>query len=256
MKTFCFTVDDNIRFFKEIMQKGYKSIFEHPYLQVYKRLHEQFGIKVQLNLFFEDNEFDLREFASVYQNEWEENCKWLKLSFHSQYENVSPYEFSGYQEVYEDCKNVHEQILRFATPNTLAKTTTVHYCLATEEGLKALADNGVKGLLGLFGDDKIPRTSYNLDFDNASKIRAGKTVKVGDFTFGGIDIVLNLFSVEKILNQLNNLNGREHINVMIHEQYFYPDYFAYQSNFEEKLVKTFEFFNQNGYVSKFFEEVI
>ena len=87
MKTFCFTVDDNIRFFKEIMQSGYESIFEHPYLQVYKRLHDKFNAKVQLNLFFEDSEFELSEFTSAYKNEWEENSDWLKLSFHSQYEN-------------------------------------------------------------------------------------------------------------------------------------------------------------------------
>ena len=48
-KTFCFTVDDNIRFLKEIAEKNYKSIFEHPYLAMYKRLHEDFDLKVQLN---------------------------------------------------------------------------------------------------------------------------------------------------------------------------------------------------------------
>ena len=49
MKTFCFTVDDNIRCLREINEKNYDSIFDHPYLAVYKRLHERFGLKVQLN---------------------------------------------------------------------------------------------------------------------------------------------------------------------------------------------------------------
>ena len=49
-KTFCFTVDDNIRFLKEIAEKNYKSIFEHPYLAMYKRLHEEFDLKGTVKL--------------------------------------------------------------------------------------------------------------------------------------------------------------------------------------------------------------
>ena len=108
MKTFCFTVDDNIRFFKEITENGYKSIFEHPYLAMYKRLHERFNLKVQLNLFYKTDEFNLSRFSDKYYNEWQENSDWLKLSFHSDYEKICPYYFSGYDEVFEDCKRVND----------------------------------------------------------------------------------------------------------------------------------------------------
>ena len=50
MKTFCFTVDDN--FLKELTEGNYNSIFDHPYLALYRRLHERYGLKVQLNLFY------------------------------------------------------------------------------------------------------------------------------------------------------------------------------------------------------------
>ena len=53
MKTFCFTVDDNIRFLKDLTEQKYTSIFDHPYLAMYKRLHDAFGLKVQLNLFYQ-----------------------------------------------------------------------------------------------------------------------------------------------------------------------------------------------------------
>ena len=43
---FCFTVDDNIRFLKEITENRYQSIFDHPYLAMYRRLHEEFDLKV------------------------------------------------------------------------------------------------------------------------------------------------------------------------------------------------------------------
>ena len=44
MKKFCFTVDDNIRFLKEITAAQPESIFEHPYLALFKSLHEKFGL--------------------------------------------------------------------------------------------------------------------------------------------------------------------------------------------------------------------
>lgn len=256
MKTFCFTVDDNIRFFKDLTEKRYNSIFEHPYLAMYKRLHEEFDLKVQLNLFYRLDDFDLSMMTDAYYSEWEANSDWLKLSFHSDFENVRPYEFSGYDEVYQDCKKVNDQIVRFASPRALAKTTTVYYCVATEEGLKALADNKVLGLLGLFGTEEKPRTSYGIDEKNAQLIREGNIYNSDNIAYAAIDIVLNSFAKEVNLEKLKNLNGRDGIRVMIHEQYFYEDYKAYQPDFEEKLRAAFGFLKQNGYESSFFEDLI
>ncbi len=65
MKTFCFTIDDNIRFLKEITERKYKSIFEHPYAEMLKRLHEKFSLKIQLNLFYRVDGFDLSEMSDA-----------------------------------------------------------------------------------------------------------------------------------------------------------------------------------------------
>ena len=256
MKTFCFTVDDNIRFFKEINSESFKSIFEHPYLGMYLRLHEKFGLKVQLNLFYETEDFNLSLFTDRYKSEWQDNADWLKLSFHSKLENVKPYEFSDYKEVYDDCHKVHAQIERFAGSSSLGKTTTIHYCVATNDGIKALADNNLKGLLGLFGDDNNPRYSYAIDEKYAKKIRAGEIVNVDGVSYSAIDIVLNCFSTQEIINQLSGLTWRDNINVMIHEQYFYKDFNRYQPNFEEKLFTTFDFLTNHGYKSSHFEDLI
>ena len=43
---------------------------------------------------------------------------------------------------------------------------------------------------------------------------------------------------------------------MIHEQYFYPDYFAYQPDFTTKLETAFGFFRRHGYESRFLEECL
>ena len=256
MKTFCFTIDDNIRFLKEITERKYSSVFEHPYAAMLKRLHEKFGLKIQLNLFYRVDGFDLSKMSDAYRSEWKANADWLKLSFHSDYENVKPYEFSDYDEVYRDCKAVHDEILRFASPTSLAKTTTVHYCLATESGLQALCDNDVTGLLGLFGNEAEPQSSYGLDDISAARVRSGEIVFQKNMAFAPIDIVLNSYSKEKNLKLLFGLTDRDSIWVMIHEQYFYEDYIAYQPDFEEKLTAVFAFLTGHGYESCFFENLL
>jgi len=256
MKKFSFTVDDNIRFLKEICENGCDSIFSHPYLAMYKRLHNRFNLKVQLNLFYEMEDFNLSMMTDSFREEWKDNSDWLKMSFHSKLENEFPYAYSEYDEVFNDCKAVNEQVVRFAGKASLGETTTVHFCQTTKEGLQALKDNDVKGLLGLFGNEENPMTSYSVDNDTASIIRKGNIVKSDGVSFGSLDIVLNCFDKETILGKLQNLLDRKNIQVMIHEQYFYPDYHAYQPEFEEKLFTTFEFLKENGFINSFFEEMI
>ena len=256
MKNFCFTVDDNIRVFKELTQGVYNSLFEHPYLRVYKRLHEKYRLKVQLNLFYQADEFDLSQMTERFQEEWRANAHWLKLSFHSRLENIKPYENAGYDEVFTDCQNVHREIRRFAGDEVLGKTTTVHFCLATREGLAALQDNGVRGLLGLYGTQVEPRLSYQSTTAQGERIRKGEIVESDGIAYAGIDIVLNCFSKQEILQILQGLLGRKCIKVMIHEQYFYPDYFNYQQDFEQKLFATFALLCEQGYQSEFFENII
>ena len=256
MKNFCFTVDDNIRCLKELTRGNYDSIFEHPYLAVYKRLHKRFALKIQLNLFYEDAEFDLSEMTDRYANEWKKCSDWLKLSFHSRLENVRPYISSGYDEVYQDCNNVQREICRFASPLSLGKTTTVHYCQATDEGLRALKDCGVMGLLGLYISPEKLMTSYQSTQGELELLRKGQTVTSDGISYASIDIVLNSYNKESILEQLSSLNGRELIKVMIHEQYFYPDYHAYQLDFADKLEATFAYLCENGFESTFYQNVI
>ena len=256
MKTYCFTVDDNIRFLMEIAERYPKSIFEHPYLSMYRRLHQEFGVRVQLNLFYRTGNFDLSLMPDTYYSEWEANADWLKLSFHADCEIVDPYASSDYEEVYADCKKVNDEILRFASPSALAKTTTVHWCQTTCDGVQALADHGVLGLLGLFGNRQNPKTSYALPEEYAKALRKGQTLEIGSMSFAAIAVILNNHSEETIIQKLDSLSDRDAIKIMIHEQYFYPDYEGYQPNFEEKLRAAFGFLRKKQYQSVFFEDLV
>lgn len=256
MKTFCFTVDDNVLFLRDLTVRRYESIFDHPYLAVYRRLHERFGAKVQLNLFYRTDGFDLSQMTDAYYAEWEANADWLRLSFHSDHENVNPYAQAPYAEVFDDCRNVNRQIVRFASPAALAKTTTVHYCLLTEDGKRAMEDCSVRGLLGLFGTQASPRTSYGIPDDTAHRIRNGETVTIGKIAYASIDLVLNQISKESIPTHLSPLTERPSVRIMIHEQYFYEDYKNYQPDFEKKLITAISFLRKHGYASVFFENTL
>ena len=255
-KNFIFTIDDNIRFFRELSEKNGKSLFTHPYLKMLKELHDDFGVKIQMNLFYQDTKFDLSAFSDKYRNEWENNSDWLKMSFHSEKEDVCPYENAGYEQVYSECEKVQREILRFAGKDSLAKTTTIHYCKTTLDGLNALKKCGIKGLLGLYGDEEDPQTSYLNPDSVCERIRAGEIMRVDGMAFWGIDIVLNCFNVPSIIGKLQRLKDRDLIKIMIHEQYFYKDYAAYQVDFREKLEKSFDFLISNGFSSCFFEDLL
>ena len=255
-KNFIFTIDDNIRFFRELSEKNGKSLFTHPYLKMLKELHDDFGVKIQMNLFYQDTKFDLSAFSDKYRKEWENNSDWLKMSFHSEKEDVCPYENAGYEQVYSECEKVQREILRFAGKDSLAKTTTIHYCKTTLDGLNALKKCGIKGLLGLYGDEEDPQTSYLNPDPVCERIRAGEIMRVDGMAFGGIDIVLNCFNVPRIIGKLQRLQDRDLIKIMIHEQYFYKDYAAYQVDFREKLEKSFDFLISNGFSSCFFEDLL
>lgn len=257
MKKFCFTVDDNIIFLKDLTKGNFKSIFEHPYLNMYKALHDKYNLKVQLNLFYESEDFCLSEMTDKFKDEWTKNADWLKLSFHSRKENPPmPYEESDYNEVFADCDSVHREIIRFAGEKSLSKATTIHFCVVTEKGLNALYDLGVNGLLGLYGTPDNPRTSYQTPKVLDEKIRQGENVLHNGITYAGIDIILNCFDIDDIRSKLTALYDRDFIKVMIHEQYFYPFYQHYQPEYMDKLDSTFAHLTQNGYKSIFFEETI
>ena len=154
------------------------------------------------------------------------------------------------------CKAVQDEILRFAGAASLAKTTTVHFCVATEEGVRALADQSVKGLLGLYGTAEAPRMSYTLTAEEGTAVRNGAIVCKDGMAHAGINMVINLFEKEEALSRIVPYLQRDTVFVMIHEQYFYADYVAYQSDFEKKLRALFLVLHKSGHRSAFFEDCL
>ncbi len=271
------SVDDNIIFLQDINNNKdvYKSIFENPYLAVYKKAHDLYGMKLHLNLFYEFDEmddfkedrgyFNLSMMTDKFKDEWIANSDWLRLSFHAKANHPDmPYKNTTREEIGPICEKVQNEIIRFAGRQTLSDVTTVHWGECTLEGMRELRSQGIKGFAGYFefNDDGTTLVSYhypaelveyltNRDFwrDNEENI-----------IYGRIDLVLNKFKLEQIVPLLDEIYDNKtrsgFMELMIHEEYFYPDYENYIPEFEEIVLAAAKWCVEHGYEGRTFGSVM
>lgn len=67
---------------------------------------------------------------------------------------------------------------------------------------------------------------------------------------------LNLSPLDEIESDMAPAMGSEYVCCATHEQYSYPDYFAYQPESRDKLMKMCEVFEKNGYEYVFIEDLL
>jgi hypothetical protein len=260
------SLDDNILFLKDISENSssYKSIFENPYMSFLREVHDTYGTKIHINIYYQTEGFNLTQMTDKFRDEWRNNADWLRLSFHAlQNDPDKPYITAGYDELKRDCEMVKAQIRRFAGEELLGPVTTLHWGEARVEGCRALRDSGYKALAGYFEfEDGQPVVSYYLDADKTGHIRRrGIWCDNSEgIIFKKIHMVINLFKHEEIIPFLDKLKKDPHnsgfIDLMIHEQYFYPSYVAYQPDFREKVMTAVKWVTDNGYQPAFLSECL
>ncbi len=267
------SVDDNIWWLAELTKNPKESLFDHPYLALYRRMHEKYGAKVRLNLFYRVDAcdearygtFDLSQMTDRYRAEFIENSDWLHLAFHSFKESPAhPYREASAEQVLDDWKRVEKEIIRFAGEETLERVTTLHFGACSPEGIRALGENGICMLMGYIDLDRRgnPSVSYNLSAE-----RVEQTKRYGfwrdpedGMMYGKIDVVMNSHSPEKIVQILEKQKAehplRGFVEIMIHEQYFHKDYFNYEPDYEARIAAGCRWCLEHGYVGAFAQDVI
>lgn len=268
------SVDDNIWWLADLTAGDYPSLFDHPFLAVFRRAHELYDAKVRLNLFYEvtGNEpraqlhqgFNLSMMTDRYKAEFAANSDWLHLAFHARGEFPErPYIAASYEEFTADCELVHREIIRFAGEASLEKATTVHFGECSTPGRQALMDQGIHTLMGYMMLDRSgkPFVSYELTPDEIACIRRCNfwhDARDG-MTYGTISAVMNLLSPAEITAQLDR-DAAEHPNlrfveIMIHEQYFYEDYCNFEPDFEKRVMAGCRWCHERGMTGMFTEDV-
>ncbi len=260
------SLDDNILFLKDISDHAgtYQSIFDNPYLAFLREVHDTYGTKIHLNIYYQAEEFNLSQMTDKFRDEWRANSGWLRLSFHAlQNKPDNPYANSGYDEVRRDCELVKAEIRRFAGEEQFDHVTTLHWGAATLEGTRALRDCGYTALAGYFNvDAEESPVSYYLDMDARSHVHERfiwRDNKEG-IIFSRIALVINNHRLDRIVPYLNSLKVGTHkpgyIDLMIHEQYFHQEYIEYQPDYRQKVMTAVKWAVENGYKPAFLSECI
>ena len=260
-----FSIDDNIWFLQDISDNAekYKSIFENPYLGFIKKVHDTYGTKFHLNIYYQTEGFNLSQMTVKFKNEWKTNAEWLELSFHALANDPDrPYIKASYEQVQKDCALVVDQIKRFAGEEVLGPETTLHWGEATVEACRALRDAGYTVLAGYFNvDDNQSPVSYYLTEEQRRHLKSRfiwRDNREG-LIFARIALVVNTVKLDEIIPYLNNVKktfNPHYIDLMIHEQYFYPHYVAYQPDWSDKVMTAVKWAVDNGYKPAFLKESV
>ncbi len=297
MKQTYFFIDDVIWVMRDIARQRPKSIFDNAFMKMLKKAHDEYGMKVQLNLFYRtdffygNDEFTLSDMPADYKGEFESASDWLKLAFHAKQEFPDyPYINATYEDVRDGYAVLVNEIKRFAGEASLSEAFCLHWASISKAGCQALVDSGVKFITATYGEtsefdgdisrlpyghserlmqNRQPETKLYTRNSRDLKIRSSvcsynhvteeqfqalrlKNVSMTDSETGMgyknmSSITLNLCTPEIIEQELANYNGSEYIGIATHEQYFYPDYYAYQPDYADKVYLAARILHENGY---------
>jgi hypothetical protein len=279
MKNYRISVDDNILFLQDIAsnQSIYKSIFENPFLALFKKAHDLYGTKIHMNLYYEFTKdcmaffgkhktyFNLTMMPDKYKEEFKENSDWLRFSFHARANCPDyPYKDTSMEKLDEDICLVHREMLRFMGENSLSPVTTLHFGTTNIGGARTLRNNGYKGLNGYFEfDDKgLPSVSYHYPKEVVDNLtdRDFWVDTSEDIICSRCDLVLNSYKLAEIVPSLEKIKTNSHrsgfLELLIHEQYFYEDYTAHIPEYAEIILTSAKWAHENGYKPSFLSEVM
>lgn len=299
MKQAYFFIDDFIWTLRDVAREKPASLFDNKYFNMLKRAHDNYGLTVQLNLFYRtdffygEDMFTLSEFPDCYKAEFEVNSHWLKMAFHATQEFPDyPYVNADYEDVKIGYERVVNEIKRFAGEKSVSNVVVPHWLPISREGCKALADCGVKFLSCSIGTDvteyiegdegfsgstiarilhnrkpetkihiknwgmgatsKSPCAHNHLSDEQAEQL-TGKNISLHDdetginFKLYSNGPCLNRFPLEEIIKELNGVKDCEFVGLGNHEQYYYPDYYRYQPDMEEKIMTMARMLHNYGF---------
>ena len=259
------SLDDNIEFLEDIALNAgrYRSIFENPYLGFWREMNQRYGMKLHINIYYEKpSGFNLTHMPDTFKGEWRENAHWLKMRFHARANDPNrPYLSAPYEKVAREFEMVENEQVRFAGEESRGDFTTIHWGEATREGCRAVRDRGIRGLPGYFmRQNDLWVVSYCLDGRQAEYMSQRDTWKdlSLDLFFIRHAIVINTVKLPDIPAHMQKVMAMPHacevLELMIHEQYFYPGYAAYQPDFRERVSTTLEWVTTHGYKPVHYEE--
>ncbi|MGI6562613.1 MAG: hypothetical protein ACOX3Q_08655 [Clostridia bacterium] len=270
-KKYRFSLDDNIWCFQNLAkrQRDYKSLFEDPYLNLIKTMHDKYGTKFHLNIYYECPEFggfNLTQMPDKFKSEWAYHSDWLRLSFHANANLPDrPYIRGTFDQVKLEHERVADEIIRFAGEEAFSRlVTTVHWGDATLETVRALRSCGVKAFVGSFRyhDPDNVSIRYYLNAEQCALLNIygfyyDKQEDVYFVRYGASMQHIPLSDIPKdfeIFQKQHPLYTFKEL--CVHEQYFYPHYIKYMPDYYERFDTAIRWCVENGYRPSFIKEAL
>jgi len=273
-KKYRLAIDDIIWSMRDLAvnKDVYKSLFDCPFFALFKRLNDDYGTCVHMNIYYTDvydtfgDGFDLTMVPDKYRDEFIANSHWLKLTFHAYDDTEHIYREAPYSTVFNDFCKVTKELIRIAgEPTVRTSANGLHYGETNVYGARALRACGVNCLVGYFKLDKngVPIVSYYLDPEHTTHCfdRDFWVDNKEGIIFSKDKMVIDQFALDKINDRLDYLKVERPtemgtLNFVTHEQYFYPHYKAYQPEYEQKIRTAVKWATDNGYEPCFIDTVI
>jgi hypothetical protein len=258
-----FFIDDNSFFLRDVAQKKYASLFDCFYLKGLRDLNKKYGAKFVLNIYYTTADgFDISQFPERYKSEWRDNANWLRLAFHA-YANEPdrPYQYASGEKLGADFDLVAGEIRRFAGEETYTPPTVIHWAMLQPALWPVLAQRGVRVLsAGFWWRIRGFDINYMLDEDRTDYLSRNEALK--DFAtgivFSKVEMVCNNTPIEKIVPLLEaearDFRRAEVMDLMTHEQYFWPFYERYIPDHFQRLDTAIRWVTEHGYEPVFLHE--
>ncbi len=253
------SVDDNILFLMDLGRRpeDYRSLFDHWYLEFWRQMHEQYGAKIHMNIYYQTmfGHFTLRQMPDKWRDEWEANSDWLRLSFHAlQCEPSRPYRNASYERMAHDYDLVVAEIKRFAGASALGPVTTVHFAEAPADACRALHDRGIRVLVAIFHSGPAEcTTGYYLaeSVKHHASTRDHYYDAEADLIFITVDAIVNEFRPQEIDpwldRQAASLHTGELIELLIHEHFFRRELPCYRPHMQDSVIRSLRWVTDRGY---------
>lgn len=262
-KRYRFVIDDNSFFLRDITQKGYRSLFECFYLKMLRDLHAKYGTCFTLNIYYTTgSDWNLKQFPDKYRGEWKDNAHWLRLAFHA-YANEPdrPYLNAPVEKLLADLDLVANEIHRFAGLEAYSPPAVIHWGETPPEAWKPLYDRGSRVLGGYFVESRGKWVvSYQMDDFRCEWLSRHDLLK--DFPsgmiFSKVDIVVNTVPLDKIVPKLEPVvadpRQGEIVDLLTHEQYFWPFYRNYLPDHAQRLDRAIDYVTRHDHKPVFLQD--
>lgn len=242
------SVDDTIDIFKDLNSNNYKSIFDNQTLNMFRKLHKNYGVIVTFFVYYQDENFSLENMTDQYSNEFSNNSSWLKFGFHSNKYNTN-YDEIAVDVALKQYKKADAQLNRILGGNkSIDKVLRLNYFSGSYSLLSRLTTKEY-GVLGFLASDD-NRNSYYLSKEESRQLFNSDKLTFDNINFFSTDFRLeNNDNLAKLLeNYINDKDYMKKRNILI---VFTHEWALSQEITKKNLKIVVDFARKNNYKYEF-----